>query len=176
MRAGAVGAGLVLPIGDGALVQAEGGDDGGQGAAVGEQGDDAQEEGLVLVQAVEGRALGRGEGLAAGGTAEAPVLVGVDLDVAVAADASVRAIGVGAEYALGVHGLIPTGAMAVAARQNLPWTPFRPPHPISRFPGVLPRGHRGAVNHRSPAPAASYFSCPLRGVSDAAPPTVPPRL
>src|SRR5262249_57391271 len=159
MRAGAVGAGLVLPIGDGALVQAEGGDDGGQGAAVGEQGDDAQEEGLVLVQAVEGRALGRGEGLAAGGTAEAPVLVGVDLDVAVAADASVRAIRVVAEYALGVHGLIPTGAMAVAARQNLPWTPFRPPHPISRFPGVLPAGAARPEN----APTRSRGAAGIRG-------------
>jgi hypothetical protein len=48
--------GLVLPIGARAFVQAEGGDDGLGGAAVGQQSDDADEHGGVLVQAVEGGA------------------------------------------------------------------------------------------------------------------------
>ena len=45
----AVPAGLVAPSGDGALIEAEGGDDGGEGAAVGQEGDDADEQGVVLV-------------------------------------------------------------------------------------------------------------------------------
>src|SRR5262249_27017431 len=110
----AVRTGLALPGGDGALVQPEGGDDGGQGAAVCQEGDDTEEQGGVLVQAEQGGARGGGEGLLAGGAAEASFLVGVDLDVALVLDASIRAMWVGAEYALGVHGWLPSGAMAVA--------------------------------------------------------------
>lgn len=64
---------------------------------MGEQGEDADEEGLVLVEAGEGSAGGSGEGLVAGATTEAAFLVGVDLDVALVGDASVRAGGVAAE-------------------------------------------------------------------------------
>ena len=44
MEALAVSAGPVLPVGDGALVEAEGGDDGLDRAAVAEQGDDADDQ------------------------------------------------------------------------------------------------------------------------------------
>src|SRR5947209_7946392 len=54
MHRPAVLARLGLPGGDGAPVEAEGRDDGGHGAAAGEQGDDAEERGLALVQAEEG--------------------------------------------------------------------------------------------------------------------------
>src|SRR5207245_2792471 len=104
---GAVGAGPSLPGSDGAFVEPEGSDDGGQGATMNKQGDDAKEQGLLLVQAIEGGAGGGGECLVAGGAAEASFLVGVDKDVALVGDATVRAVGVGAEYALGVHGSIP---------------------------------------------------------------------
>jgi hypothetical protein len=88
---------LVLPGGDRALVQAEGGDDGLGRAAVGQQGDDANEQDGVLVQSVEGRARGGGEGLAAGGAAVASLGVGVDLDDARGGLAAGRAAGIGTE-------------------------------------------------------------------------------
>ena len=111
----------------------------GRGQPWAEQGDDAQEQGLVLVQAEEGGAGGGGEGLAAGEAAEARSLWEWTLTLPLSLTPLSAQAGLAAEYAPGVHGSIPPGAMAVASRQILPWTPFRlPPDRLSRFPGVLP--------------------------------------
>src|SRR5262249_18968042 len=85
-------AGLLLPGGDRAFVQAEGGDDGLKGTAVGEQGQDQGGQFQGLVEAVERGVAGGGEGLAAGGAAEAFFLLGVNADVAVSDHAPVQAV------------------------------------------------------------------------------------
>src|SRR5688572_8108467 len=146
---GAVLAGLAPPVGDGPLVEAEGGNDGRQGAAVSERGDDAQEQGLVVAEAIEGCALGGGEGLAAGQAAEAALLAGVGLDVALVCDAPARAGGVGAEYALGVHGPAPTTAIGLALVRVRRGHPFRLPPPP---PFTVHWGATGSVSDRRKAP------------------------
>src|SRR5262249_60684619 len=100
----AVRAGPAVPPGNGPLVKPVGGDDGLGRAAVSQQGGDGDEQGAVLVQAVEGGALGGTEGLAAAGTAQAPLLVGVDLDVTAASLAPGRAGGGGHEDPGGAPG------------------------------------------------------------------------
>jgi hypothetical protein len=82
MEALAVPAGALLPVGDGALVEAVGGDDGLAGAAVAQKSQDEGDQVEGLVQAVVGGILGDGEGLVAGGAAKAAFLLGVDADVA----------------------------------------------------------------------------------------------
>src|SRR5262249_39560231 len=103
----AVRAGPVVPAGNGPLVKPVGGDDGLGRAAVSQQGGDGDEQGAVLVKAVEGGALGGTEGLAAAGTAQAPLLVGVDLDVTAAGLAPGRAGGAGTECLGGGPGVPP---------------------------------------------------------------------
>src|SRR5262245_45764225 len=135
----AVSCGLGLPVGDGSFVEVKGGDDGLEGATVGQQGDDEDEQGGVLVEAIEGRALGGGEGLAAGSAAVALFLVGVHRDVALALPPSGRAGRVGTELAVGVHGMSPAGSdgRRLSVRIFL-GPPFGYSPPLSRFSGVLP--------------------------------------
>lgn len=99
MSGSAVGAGLILPVRDGAFVESEGSDDS-------EQGDDAQKQRRVLMQAIPGCALGSGEGLTTAEATETTLLVRGYLDVAFVFDASVRAVGVDAKYALGTLFLV----------------------------------------------------------------------
>src|SRR5262249_54202135 len=125
----AVAAGLVLPVGDRALVEPEGGDDGLQGAAVDQQGDSGDEQGTVLVQAVEGGAGGGREGLAAAAADQTPLLVGVDFDVALAAPPFAGAGGVVKECAVGAHGVAPTGSDGVAVPSASSLAPLLPTPP-----------------------------------------------
>src|SRR5262245_17618756 len=137
----AVRAGPVVPPGNGPLVKPVGGDDGLGRAAVSQQGGDGDEQGAVLVQAVEGGALGGTEGLAAAGTAQAPLLVGVDLDVTAASLAPGRAGGVGTECLGGVHGVPPfRSRLASLPVRMFPGPPFD--YPFSTF-----HGSRGCYHH-----------------------------
>jgi hypothetical protein len=93
------------------------------------------------VQAREGSARRGGVGRAPGEATEASFLVAVNLDVAFAGSASVRAGGVGEEYVLGVQGLVPTGALAVAYPSDSALDPFSTtPQP----PFTVPWGATGA--------------------------------
>ena len=103
MEALGVLAGPLFPVGDGALVQAVGRDDRLARAAVAEQGQDEGDEVEGLVPAVVRGVPGCGEGLPAGGAAEAPFLVGVDADVALAGQPPMQAREVGAELERRVH-------------------------------------------------------------------------
>src|SRR5262245_98618 len=103
----AVAAGFVVPVGHRAFIEAVGGDDGLGRAAVAQQGGDGDEQGAVLVEAIEGGALGGSEGHAAGGAAEALAVAAVDLDVATAEQSPGRAVGVVTECLGGVHGVPP---------------------------------------------------------------------
>src|SRR5436305_10686861 len=99
---------------------------------LGQQGDEADEDRRVRVPAVEGCACGGGEAPAADRTAVASLGVGVDLDVAPGGLTSGRALGIGAEWRLGVHGLTPTVSDWWAPnRQNPPWPPLD--HPSCLF-------------------------------------------
>src|SRR5262249_35150211 len=90
--------------------------------------------GAVLVKAVEGGALGGTEGLAAAGTAQAPLLGGVDLDVTAAGLAPGRAGGVGTECLGGVHGVPPfRSRLASLPVRMFPGPPFD--YPFSTFHG-----------------------------------------
>src|SRR5262249_45176570 len=103
----------------------KGGDDGLKRAAVGQQGDDADEQGPALVQAIKGGALGGGKGPAAAGTAEAPLLAGVNADVASAHLAPVRALRVVTECHRGVHGSPPfRSRLASLPVRMFPGPPF----------------------------------------------------
>src|SRR5262249_42722609 len=114
-----------MPVGHGPLVEAKGGDDGLKRAAVGQQGDDADEQGPALVQAIKGGALGGGKGPAAAGTAEAPLLAGVNADVASAHLAPVRALRVVTECHRGVHGSPPfRSRLASLPVRMFPGPPF----------------------------------------------------
>src|SRR5262249_29689009 len=92
---------------NGPLIEGESGDNSLQGATVSQQGDDDDEQGAVLVQAVEGSALGGSEGLVATVAAKTLLLVGMDLDVATADVAPCRAVGFVTECLGGVHGVPP---------------------------------------------------------------------
>ena len=63
---------------DGAIIQPKGGDNGGQGTAVGQQGDDQSNDRCGGLQAIVGGALRGGKRVATGGTAAAPLLATVD--------------------------------------------------------------------------------------------------
>ena len=56
----------LLPRGDGAFIEAEGGDDGLGRAAIGEEGNDPDDLLGIGLQVVEGRSLSAGKGFAAG--------------------------------------------------------------------------------------------------------------
>src|SRR5215468_803442 len=120
----AMGAALVLPVGDRALIKAVGGDDGLGRAARAEEGDDDDEQGAILVQAVEGSPLGGGEGRAAGRADEAELLAGVNFDVTLVGQSPGRAVGVEAGYTVGVHGRFLRGAMTVASPLESVLDPF----------------------------------------------------
>src|SRR5262249_21144958 len=136
----AVGASLVLPGGHRALVGAERSDASLQGAACDPQGEDGDEQGALLVQAIKGGALAGREGLTAEAADVASRLVAVDLDVALAELSPGGAVGVVAECLGGVHGVPPRRSRLA----SLPVRMFPGPPLVytlsthSRFPGVLP--------------------------------------
>ena len=99
----AVSAGAVAPVGDGAFVEPEGGDDGLDRAAVAEQGDDDGDQVERLLQAVERGVASGGEGPAAGRAEVAAFLPTMDADVAGTQLPSCGAIGVVAELSERVH-------------------------------------------------------------------------
>ena len=96
-------AGPIAPIGDGPLVEAEGGDDRLDGTAMAEQGDHEGHQIDGLLEPVERGIAGGGEGAAAGGASITPFLAAMDGDVAEAELAPCGAVGVVAELALRVH-------------------------------------------------------------------------
>src|SRR3982751_3056513 len=77
-----VPAGAVAPVGDGPLVEAEGGDDGLDGAAMAEEWHDDGEQIGGCLEPVERGIAGGGEGAAAGRAAIPPLLAAMDEDVA----------------------------------------------------------------------------------------------
>jgi hypothetical protein len=99
----AVPAGALPPVGDGALVEAVGGDDGLAGTAVAEQGQSEGDPVKGLVQAVVRGVRGGGEGLATGGATEAVLLAGGDADVAQTGLAPVQAVEARAEWRVRPH-------------------------------------------------------------------------
>src|SRR5262249_33575732 len=116
VKALAVSSRLVLPVGDGSLVEAEGGDDGLQGAAVAEQGEHRRGQCDGLVEAVVGGVAGGGEGLAAGGTAIALLAAGGGADGGEAAYSPVQAVEVGAELSGRVHRVFLRGSGCIPPR------------------------------------------------------------
>ena len=126
----AVPAGPLLPARDGAFVEAEGGDDGLHGAAVAEQsghGGDRLRRGL---QAVEGRAASRGEGLVAGGAAVATLFSTMDADVALTDESPCGAVGVVAELGLRVHRVLSPDAVWLPRLEGCPvGSPVSSPYP-----------------------------------------------
>jgi hypothetical protein len=95
------------PTGHRAFVEAEGRDDGLNRTAVGQQGDDECDRLDRRAQPVEGRALALGERLAALLALEAPFLLRMDHDVALARLSPGGALGVRAECLGRVHGSPP---------------------------------------------------------------------
>ena len=79
------------PGGDGAFIQAKGGDDGGQRAAMGQEGQHEGDQGQIGVQAVGGRVAGGGERLPAAFALIARVLTAMNADLAVPDHAPCRA-------------------------------------------------------------------------------------
>src|SRR4051794_6867320 len=77
-----VSAGPVPPVGDGALVEPEGGDDGLDGTAMAEECDDEGDQVGGDLEPVEGRIASGGEGPATDGAAIPPFLAAMDGDVA----------------------------------------------------------------------------------------------
>ena len=108
----ALGGGPLLPVGDRALIQPEGDDDGLWRTAPSQQGDDADDQRLVVAQAIEGRALRRSESLAAFFALVAIVLQAVDDNVALARLSFGRAVHLRAECCLRVYSLIPSFLLA----------------------------------------------------------------
>jgi hypothetical protein len=96
-------AGPVAPIGDGPLIEAEGGDDGLDGAAVAKECDHEGDQIGGFLEPVERGIASGGEGAAAGGASITSVLAAMDMDVAEAELAPSGAVGVVAELAPGVH-------------------------------------------------------------------------
>src|SRR5205807_4298123 len=115
------------------------GDDGLARAAVAEQSQDDSDEVERLVQAVGGGVPGGGEGLVAGGAAEAPLLAGVDADVAQASLPPVQAVEVRAELRLRVQRVFLGNDGLAFIIQDTRWTRLPARRlPRSRLPGVLP--------------------------------------
>ena len=96
-------AGPIAPIGDGPLVEAEGGDDGLDGTAMTEECDDEGDQIDVVLEPVERGVASGVVGAAAGRASIAAMLAAVDGDVAEAELAACGAVGVVAELALRVH-------------------------------------------------------------------------
>lgn len=90
--------GAVAPIADGTLVEVESGDDGLRRAAVCQQGDDAGEEGLRVVETIKGRALGFSKGRLANRALIAAVFAGMNADVALVGFASGRTVHIRTKY------------------------------------------------------------------------------
>jgi hypothetical protein len=103
----ALGSGAVLPIRDGALIEPEGGDNGLWRTAPSQQGDDPHDQFRLMTQAIEGRSLGLGEGLAALFAPVTLVAAAMNSDVAFARLPFGRTVYVRAECCLRVHSLIP---------------------------------------------------------------------
>ena len=96
-------AGPIAPVGDGPLVEPEGGDDRLDRTAMAEEGDHEGHQIDGLLESVERSIAGGGEGATAGGASVTPFLAAMDGDVAEAELASCGAVGVVAELALRVH-------------------------------------------------------------------------
>ena len=102
-----VAAGPIAPVGDGPLVEPEGGDDRLDRTAMAEQGDHEGHQIDGLLESVERSIAGGGEGAAADGASITPFLAAMDGDVAEAELASCGAFEVVAELALRVHRHLP---------------------------------------------------------------------
>src|SRR4051794_5682249 len=107
---------LLLPGGDGPLVESEGGDDGLRRAAVGEQGQHRGDHVVNGPLPVVGGPSGRGEGAATGGALVASIGTAMDLEVALTDHAPCGAVRVVAEVRLRVHR---RHAPGVVGRPNL---------------------------------------------------------
>src|SRR5947209_6721106 len=103
----AMAAGPIPPVGDGPLVEAEGGDDRLDRAAVAEERDHEGHQVDGSLQPVERGVASSGEGAAAGGASITPLLAAMDGDVAQAESPPCGAVGVVAELALRVHRYFP---------------------------------------------------------------------
>ena len=145
-----VAAGPVAPVGDGRFVEAEGGDDRLDRAAVAEQSDHEGHQVGGLLEPVGRGVAGGGEGPAAGQASVTAVFPAMDADVAEAELAPCGAVGVVAE-------LGSAGPSVCLTWQGLATMPggmlggpafFKPLPPESRFNGVLP----WASFARSPPP------------------------
>lgn len=95
--------GTLVPVGDGAFVQPEGGDDSLWRAAMRQQGHDLDDHLLLVAQAIEGRALRVGESLAALLALVAPVAAAVNANVASACVTFGMTVRVRAECCVRVH-------------------------------------------------------------------------
>ncbi len=100
----AVFPGSLLPVGDGALIEAEGSHDRLDGAAVTEQRHHEHDHIGACLQAVEGRTLGGSKGLATQLADVAPLLRAVNANVALADLPSCGTVGIVAEFLLWVRG------------------------------------------------------------------------
>src|SRR3954451_3705386 len=100
-------AGPIAPVGDGPLVEAEGGDDRLDGTAVAEECDHEGHQVDVRLEPVERGVAGGGEGGATGRASITEFLAAMDGDVAEAELASCGAVGVVAELGVRVHRWFP---------------------------------------------------------------------
>src|SRR4051812_44395054 len=94
---------LLLPSGDGPLIEAEGGDDGLQGTAMGEQGQHGGDHVVSDPLAVERGATGGGEGPSPGRTEITLLGATLHADVALSGQPPCGTVEVVAELALRVH-------------------------------------------------------------------------
>ena len=116
----AVLAGTGQPGGHGALIQAEGGDDGLDRTAVAQQGQHHVSPRPPPLQAVEGRALGGREGLATGGAADSAGPLGYARECSLPLLASGRAVLIVAELGLRVHRWPPLDAFLLSQANHVP--------------------------------------------------------
>jgi len=118
----AVPAGPIEPVGDRAFVEAEGGDDGLDGAAVGEQRDDKRDSLSRGAQAVKGRTAALGEGLATLPAEETTLFLGMHADVAFTRLPSGRTVHIRTECLCGVHDGSPLDRIACSVIEDALWT------------------------------------------------------
>ncbi len=100
---GSASTGNLVPVRDGPFVQTEGRNDGLDGTAMSQQGDDSHDQLLFVVQPIKGRALGFGEHPATFAALIALVLAAMNDDVALARLTCGRTIRAGAECCVRVH-------------------------------------------------------------------------
>jgi hypothetical protein len=104
---------------DGPRIQAKGGDEGLEGTAVAQQGEDDGHQVRSRVHPVAGRALGRGEGLPTGTTAITLLRLAMHAHVSLSPLPSGRTLGVVAKWALRVHRWPPLDAIVPAQANHV---------------------------------------------------------